>query len=619
MPNFPLPRSGLMALAATTGACVAGALVLSATRSGDAAALPSGTPIILCLLAILASALTGTGWQPAPSGLSPLQWRWLAARHGWAATAPGAMAFISASRIMDADPAFCMLTGYGAGACVESLDLSPALLDDLAGNAADGGGCTVVTRLRTCSGGGLEARVSARSTRVQRRTGILLLITDARPMLRKRDLDETDPMTGLPGRKAMERHMATRIGPRAARSALLSLDLDRFHAVNDLHGYTMGDEVVCRMAERLRASAAPGAIVGRMGGDKFAIIAPIDIAEDALAVAQAAQDAICAALPIGDATLYMSSGIGICVAPDDATDPDTARRRADLALYRAKDTAQGTICRFEPFMAAAAVMRATLEADLHSAIAGRELFLEYQPQFRAHSEELLGFEALLRWRHPKRGIVPPLQFIGLAEQSALIGEIGRWVLREACLEATRWPSHLHVAVNVSAAQFQQDDMADVVAETLRECGLAAHRLELELTESIMLTNQARNLDMLRRLRAGGTPISMDDFGTGYCSLTYLRQFPFNRIKIDRSFVRDMVHDSATRSIVQVIISMSEALDVAVVAEGVETTAQLDLLRSLNCGQIQGYLFGRPAPIAYYADLVARSITAHPLPVMQIAS
>ena len=293
--------------------------------------------------------------------------------------------------------------------------------------------------------------------------------------------------------------------------------------------------------------------------------------------------------------MVIGTSIGIAVGPSDGESPDQLMRNADLALYRAKGDGRGTFRFFEPEMDAQMQTRRTLECDMRNALAAGEFELYYQPVVDLSSNEVSGFEALIRWHHPERGMVPPNTFIPLAEEIGLIVPIGEWAIREACATAAKWPDDLRIAVNLSPAQFRSPGLLQVIVGALAASGLAPDRLELEITETILLQNSEATLDMLYRLRELGIRVAMDDFGTGYSSLSYLQSFPFDKIKIDRSFVKDIAESTGSLNIVRAVAALAKGLGMAATAEGVETSEQLDRIRSEGCTEMQGFLFGRPMP------------------------
>ncbi len=416
-----------------------------------------------------------------------------------------------------------------------------------------------------------------------------------------------DPLTDLPNRAAFNECFAMTLDRAAADKgafALLSIDLDRFKEVNDVFGPEVGDKLLHAVAERLGA-AATGAFVARLGGDEFAIVAsggtqPASASELAEHVMAAFADEF----PIDDHRLRVGLSIGIAIFPTDGPDGPSIIGNADAALYRAKAGGRGTIRFFEAEMDRRLRERRVLVHDLQSAVERGELIVYYQPQARLDGE-ITGFEALLRWRHPARGMVSPGDFIPAAEESGLILPIGEWVLREACREAASWPRPLKIGINLSTLQFRHGDLPGLVHSVLLETGLAPGRLELEITESVLVDDFMRALTILRRLKLLGVQIAMDDFGTGYSSLYNLQAFAFDRIKIDRSFISSLESSPQSATIVRAVIGLGRGLDTPVIAEGVETHEQLAFLSTEECQEVQGYLVGKPLPIGSYAAAVGR--------------
>lgn len=423
---------------------------------------------------------------------------------------------------------------------------------------------------------------------------------------RLRFLARHDVLTQLPNRlhfeEVVERELAAR-ADRAEAVALLCLDLDGFKQVNDLFGHPAGDRLLIEVAARLKALIGARGAVARLGGDEFAVLATDLAAGQAAARAQAIIDAISAPYADGELRYSISCSVGIALFPHDGDTYDAVLSASDMALVRAKKEGKGTYRFFEADMDKAAFERQRLALDLRAAIGTGQFALHYQPRFRIAADRACGFEALLRWTHPTRGPISPAQFIPLAEETGAILPLGEWVLREACREAASWALPLGIAVNLSIAQLQQAGLCDVVGAVLEETGLKADRLELEVTESLFLKGSTRAQEMLRDLKALGVRISMDDFGTGYSSLATLEAFPFDKIKIDRSFVWQIGVTSKGGAIVRAILSLGESLDIPVIAEGVETEGQLAFLRQHGCAEIQGYLRGKPQPIASYRALV----------------
>lgn len=402
-----------------------------------------------------------------------------------------------------------------------------------------------------------------------------------------------DALTGLPNRKLMREQLTLLAGRAGAgrRQALFCLDLDHFKTVNDTLGHPTGDALLCEIAGRLIAIAGDG-FVARLGGDEFALIVderqkPFDrIAHDLI-------DAIRAPCIVNGHRLVPGTSIGIAIIGADGNDAVTLARNADLALYRAKQDGRGAYRFFEPAMDAEAQARRAMEMDLHEAIRLGQLSLMFQPLFNLSEGRVSAFEALLRWTHPERGMVSPVDFIPLAEDTGLIVPIGEWVLREACRTARTWPDHVRVAVNVSPVQFRNPGLNSVILQALTESGLPPHRLELEITESLFIDNPETTLASLHSLRSLGVRVALDDFGTGYSSLSYLRSFPFDKLKIDRSFIIDLLNSNGATAIIKSITTLAEALGMETTAEGVENAGQLDILREQGCSHIQGYYFSRP--------------------------
>ncbi|MBV8699966.1 MAG: EAL domain-containing protein, partial [Bradyrhizobium sp.] len=384
--------------------------------------------------------------------------------------------------------------------------------------------------------------------------------------------------------------------------AVLCIDLDRFKQINDLHGHAMGD-LVLRLVTRRLVEAGPDAFLARVGGDEFVAVTelqPLPAAAELLATRL--RDSLDERIDIGDHSFDLDLSIGIAIYPRDGADQITLLANADAALYRAKHEGRGTIRFFTAAMDQQLRERSALEHDLRSAITEGQLYLEYQPQ-QSHDGRVIGFEALVRWNHPVRGLVPPSEFIPLAEESGMIVPIDEWVLREACREAASWRSELQIAVNVSAVQFRRDNLEALIGRVLQETRLSGKRLELEITEGVLIENVTRASAILDQLKSLGVRIALDDFGTGYSSLSYLEALPLDRIKIDRSFVSALGRAGRSLAIVRAVIGLAHGLGLPVLAEGVETSEQLAALVKEGCNEIQGFLIGRPKPIEHYRDLV----------------
>ncbi len=381
--------------------------------------------------------------------------------------------------------------------------------------------------------------------------------------------------------------------------AVLIIDLDHFKDVNDSLGHPVGDLLLRAAGERLRNATRPSDTVARIGGDEFAVLQPLDAEgmDDVVALAKRILLDISAPYEIDGRQLNIGASIGVALAPYDGAEADQLMKNADLALYRAKADGRNDYRFFELAMDVEARSRHALEADLRKALAKGEFEVFYQTVYSFETGRICGAEALVRWRHPERGMVRPDQFISLAEELGLIVPIGEWVLRAACMEAAKWPADLKLAVNLSAAQFKRGNLVDAVRGALADSGLAAERLELEITESVLVTQNDHNLSLLRSLKQLGVAIVLDDFGTGFSSLSYLRMFPFDTIKIDRSFISDMSTRQDCAAIVAAVANLSRALGIRTTAEGVETREQFELLRAAGCTLAQGFMLSKPRPAA----------------------
>ncbi|MGX7705994.1 putative bifunctional diguanylate cyclase/phosphodiesterase [Methylobacterium sp. Gmos1] len=434
---------------------------------------------------------------------------------------------------------------------------------------------------------------------------------------RAHDLARLDSLTGLPNRLQLREHLdaaLARLEREAEGCAVLLVDLDRFKPVNDTLGHPVGDALLRKVADRLRAMVRAGDTVARIGGDEFVVLqAGVSEPGEAQALARRVVDLVGRTYMIEGQLLSIGASVGIALAPADGRDADRLLKNADLALYRAKLDGRGTFRFFEPEMDARMQARRRLELDMRQALARREFRLHYQPQLNLADERLVGCEALIRWHHPERGLVSPVDFIPLAEEIGLILPIGEWVIRQACRDAAAWPQPLTVAVNVSPAQFKSDRLVETIVSALGNAGLPAARLEVEITEGVLLQDNEKTLHTLHRLRALGVRVSMDDFGTGYSSLSYLRAFPFDKIKIDRSFVADLHagKDPGAKddgeAIIRAIAGLGRSLGMTTVAEGVETPEQLRRIRAEGCTDVQGYLISRPLPADALLALLAAPV------------
>jgi diguanylate cyclase (GGDEF)-like protein len=410
-----------------------------------------------------------------------------------------------------------------------------------------------------------------------------------------------DALTELPNRLLfLERldQAVARAGSPRDRFTVLMLDLDQFKTINDTLGHGSGDMLLRTVAQRLRACAQPTDTVARLGGDEFAILQVCkgDQITGAIALASDVIDALSRPYNLDGQEVVIGTSIGIATAPEHGTTSEGLLGRADLALYQSKVAGRNDYCFFEATMELKVRQRRAIEVDLRRALQRNEFELHYQPVVNIATQTWSGVEALLRWKRPSGEIVPPTDFIPIAEDVGLISSIGEWVLRTACNDAMTWPRDIRLAVNLSPAQFGKGDLRDIVLGALRESGLPPHRLELEITESVLLEGSENNVRILASLKALGVEIVLDDFGTGYSSLTYLSMFAFSKVKIDRSFVSEMSERADCAAIVTSIINLGQNLNMTTVAEGVDTELQLTMLRVAGCSQAQGYLFGRPVPV-----------------------
>jgi diguanylate cyclase (GGDEF)-like protein len=442
--------------------------------------------------------------------------------------------------------------------------------------------------------------------------GTVVLYTDITELKRREReiqfLADHDTLTGLHNRASFQRRAEEALvgaKRRGTTVAIMCLDLDHFKNVNDTLGHAAGDEFLKCVAKRLRACFRDMDTVARFGGDEFGIVfTDLKQPETATTLVSRLLEIVSHPMDFNGQQIVSGVSIGVALSATDGDDADGLIKRADLALYRAKAEGRGTFRFFEEEMDARAQARRALEIDLRQAVIKNQLELHYQPQIDIFTDELVGFESLVRWRHPERGMISPLDFIPLAEETGIIGSIGEWVLHRACSDALAWPSSIKVAVNVSPAQFRTRNIAQLVAKVLADTGLKPNRLELEITESILLRDVDENLTTLRNLKSLGVRISMDDFGTGYSSLGSLRSFPFDKIKIDRSFVSDLERSQDAAAIVHAVLGLGHSLGVATCAEGVETQEQLAFLRGEGCTEVQGYYYSKPRPLGEIAEMLA---------------
>jgi diguanylate cyclase (GGDEF)-like protein len=408
-----------------------------------------------------------------------------------------------------------------------------------------------------------------------------------------------DALTDLPNRLLLRDRLTYALAEpsRDKRLAVLYLDLDHFKTVNDTLGHQIGDDLLRTVAARLRDCVGDADTVARVGGDEFAIIhTGIEQPNDAAMLARRICEAVKEPCELHGHAVIVDTSIGIALAPGDGTDPTELLKNADMALYRAKADGRGTYRFFEPEMDAGMKARRTLELALRTALANGEFELHYQPLVNLEDRRVTCCEALIRWQHPERGLIPPTEFIPVAEEIGLIVPLGEWVLRQACSDAMQWPTETKVAVNLSPLQVMNQNLVAVVVGALAASGLPASRLEVEITESVLMQNSETTLATLHRLRELGVKISMDDFGTGYSSLSYLRSFPFDKIKIDRCFISGLATGDDSVAIVLAIAGLAKHLGIATTAEGVETRQQLQQVKALGCSEMQGFLFSAPRRI-----------------------
>jgi diguanylate cyclase (GGDEF)-like protein len=415
-----------------------------------------------------------------------------------------------------------------------------------------------------------------------------------------------DALTDLPNRAHFYEEMDGLLNrlPRNGAFAVLSLDLDHFKSVNDMLGHPIGDKLLQVAAARMRACVREADIVARLGGDEFAIVqVTFERPQDATSLATRLIDAVSAPYQLDGHQVVVGASIGIAIAPGDGTAPDQLMKNADLALYRCKAD-HGNVYRFfEAQMDARMRERRALELDLRKALMNGEFALNYQPIVNLKTGRVTACEALIRWHQPERGLVPPLDFIPIAEETGLIVPIGEWVLERACTDAVKWPDEIAVAVNVSPVQFKTGDFVQVVTSALEKSRMPARRLELEITELVLMHDSNAALALLHKLKNLGVSIAMDDFGTGYSSLGYLRSFPFDRIKIDQSFIRDLSLSKESLAILRAVVGLGSSLNIVTTAEGVETQDQLEILRTEGCADVQGYFFSPPKGAAEIKSLL----------------
>lgn len=433
-------------------------------------------------------------------------------------------------------------------------------------------------------------------------TGVASSLIDTRSrsenVLRLQQLALYDTLTGLPNRTNFSERVGADIADAAAtgrKLAVVGIDLNRFKEINDLRGHNAGDRALTIVAQHLTRALKDGEFAARIGGDEFGALKSFTDQNELLDFVSRLERALFEPIQVDDFRSAAGASIGVAIFPDDGTTHEVLVGNADLAMYRAKADLTKAVCFYETKLDEAARERRALALELNRAIELEQFDLHYQVQTSVATGEICGYEALLRWKHPERGTVPPMQFIPVAEENGSILEIGAWVLREACKRAASWTAPHKIAVNLSPVQFADAELPRLVHQILMETGLPPARLELEITESTIIADKTRALHILRQIRALGVTIALDDFGTGYSSLDTLRSFPFDKIKLDRLFMNEVEHSPQSKAIVRAVLALGKSLDVPVLAEGVETASQLSILRSEGCDEAQGYLLGRPLP------------------------
>jgi diguanylate cyclase (GGDEF)-like protein len=422
-----------------------------------------------------------------------------------------------------------------------------------------------------------------------------------------------DALTDLPNRLLFREkmHRGLERVKSGEKLALICLDLDGFKSVNDTLGHSIGDALLRAVTERLLKSMSDRDTVARLGGDEFAVLqSAAGHRDEAAGLANILINAIAEPYELDGHEIIIGASIGIAMAPSDGLDPEELLKKADMALYQAKNDARGIFRFFHPEMDTSRRSRHVMERDLNRALAEGQFELFYQPVINIESGLVTSCEALLRWHHPAKGLVMPGEFIGLAEETGLIVPLGEWVLRQACKEASKWPDEIKIAVNLSAMQFRRGNLVEVVIHALASSGLPASRLELEVTETVLLIENDRAFSTLHQLRNLGVRIAVDDFGTGYSSFSYLRKYPFDKIKIDRSFVQESSEQgNECAAIIKAIAGVGNSLGMMTTAEGVETDEQLKLVRAEGCTEVQGYFFSRPRPASEIVNFIAKSSLA----------
>jgi diguanylate cyclase (GGDEF)-like protein/PAS domain S-box-containing protein len=515
---------------------------------------------------------------------------------------------VQSGKINDANAAFCELVGAELSELVGRPLMGDILTLDQAGPAREG--VRREGKIQPVAGGRqipveIFSRLMDDGARIETSGLTVLAVRDLRERRaaeeKIRYLAEHDGLTGLPNRNSLQGRLAAaleRVEASGESLSVICIDLDHFKEANDQHGHLAGDAILVETARRLQSAVQAPSFAARLGGDEF-IIVQVAAGDQPTAAAELSGrliELLSAPVIYDGQELALGSSLGVSLYPDDGRTTEALMANADMALYRAKESGRGVYRFFKREMDDSIRERRNLARDLRQGIADEELVVHYQPLARATDGEVCGFEALVRWKHPTRGMIPPLEFIPVAEENGLIGALGDWVLRRACADAASWEKPLRIAVNLSPIQLHNPALPSLVHEVLITTGLSPARLELEITESALFKDYQRALDNLRRLKALGVRIAMDDFGTGFSSLSTLQSFPFDKIKIDKSFVENIHrHDRAT-VIVRAVLGLGRSLEIPVVAEGVETQEQILFLRGENCTELQGYAIGRPAPV-----------------------
>jgi diguanylate cyclase (GGDEF)-like protein len=411
-----------------------------------------------------------------------------------------------------------------------------------------------------------------------------------------------DGLTNLPNRFLFSDTVYRALSVNESKAGLLYLDLDNFKAINDTLGHSVGDQLLQAVARRLENCISGAETIARLGGDEFAILVPASRIDKIAEIADAIINSLSTPFNLDDHDVVVGVSIGVAMAPDDADNVESLFRCADLALYAAKSMGRNRAVNFEPGMDEAAQMRRMIELDLRSALGKQEMRLHYQPLINVESGETSGYEALIRWKHPERGIVMPATFIPIAEETGLIVQLGEWVIRQALSDMAEWPEHLSMSVNLSPAQMRSASLISTVMNALAQTGVNPERVCLEITESVLMQDSEANIETLHKLRGLGVQIALDDFGTGYSSLNYLRSFPFSKIKIDRCFISEIDSREDCQAIVRSVVTLANSLGMTTTAEGVETKQQLDQLRLEGCFEVQGYLYSHAVPVDELSNL-----------------